>query len=62
MRAYLCSKQHEVGSFGRLHKILGPGEQVLGVGGVGSGEAGVGEAGGVGLGGGDPGGLEAVLP
>ena len=54
-RAYLCSKQHEVGSFGRLHKILGPGEQVLGVGGVG-------EAGGVGLGGGDPGGLEAVLP
>ena len=57
MRAYLCSKQHEVGSFGRLHKILGPGEQVLGVGGVGSGEAGVGEAGGVGLGG-----LEAVLP
>ena len=54
MRAYLCSKQHEAESFGRLQKISGPGGQVFGVGGLGSGEAG-----GVGLGGG---GLVVVLP
>ena len=54
MKAYLCSKQHEVESFGRLQKISGPGGQVFGVGGLGSGEAG-----GVGLGGG---GLVVVLP